>query len=174
MNRALTYIVETFGFADWTDYTTSAFHSKQIGLFVASSMVISTINAAVQEYLGLKPALVCAILVLLLTELLTGLASIQKRKQVFQSKKFSRFALKAFMWVVFIYIIRQFREQFIDTNLAAFELFDWAHTGCLTYMCLEYLISVDENVATITGKPNTFLRILTRKMKTFLNIKDEA
>lgn len=172
-NKILTYIVETFGFKDWSDYTNSIIHYKEAGIFLSSSLIVSTFNAAIRDYLGLKPVLVCAVILLLLLELGTGLMSISKKKEKFQSKKFSRFALKAFMWIAFIYILYSFREQFIDTNKAAFELFDWAHTGLLCYMCLEYLISVDENVAVITGKPNTFLQMVIKKLKSFLNIKDE-
>lgn len=173
-SKVLNYIVETFGFTDWADYANSAFHGKQMGLFLSGSLMVSTLNAAIRDYLGLKPVLVCAIILLLVLELATGLMTIKRKEgEKFESKKFSRFSLKAFMWSAWIFIAYSFRDQFIDTNLAAFELFDWIHTGLLVYMFLEYLISVDENVAKITGKPNTFLTIVITKLKSFLNIKDK-
>lgn len=176
MSKILDYIVDTFGYANWSEFVHSAFHHKVMGLVLSSSMIVSTINAAIQEYFGLKPFLVSGVIVLLLTELYTGLKARKKKEKVedreFSSKKLSRWSLKAFMWSAWIYITWSFRDQFIDTNVAAYELFDWIHTGLLVYMFLEYLISIDENVARITGKPNTFLQIVIGKLKSFLGIKD--
>ena len=178
MKKALDHIVETFGFINWGDYLSSAFHSKFMGVFLSCSVAMSTMSRLIVDYMGLKPVLVSAVILLLLLELFTGLIAKQKNEnpadREFTSKKFSRFTLKAFMWSVWIYIAWSFRSQFIDTNIAAYELFDWIHTTLLVYMFFEYLVSVDENVAKIKGEPNTLLRLIIEKIRTHLNInKDE-
>lgn len=177
MKKALDHIADTFGFLNWEDYLSSAFHVKFTGMFLTGSLMISTVNAAIHKFLGLKPFLVCGVIMLLTLELVTGLVAKQKNEKAedreFTSKKFSRFSLKAFMWTAWIFIVWSFRDQFIDTNVAAYELFDWIHTTLLIYMFFEYLVSVDENVAKYKGKPNTLLRLIINKIKTFLNIPDD-
>lgn len=177
MKRTLNHIVDTFGFLSWEDYVSSAFHVKLTGMFLTCSAILSTFNSILDKYFGLKPFLVCGVIMLLALELITGLLAKQKNEKAedraFSSKKFSRFSLKAFMWSAWIFIVWSFRDQFATTNVAAYELFDWVHTTLLVYMFFEYLVSVDENMAKIKGKPNTLLRLIINKIKTFLNIPDD-
>lgn len=172
MRKILDYIVDTFGFADFSDYTKSLIHKDFSLLFITFSATLSLIAAKIEIHLGVKPVLIGAIVLLLLWEFVSGLiASMYKEKEKFSSKKFGRFSLKVFFWISMFYIIFSFRSQFENTNVVAFELFDWIHTAALIYMFLEYLLSVDENMAKITGKRDTFLSIVIRKLKSFVEVE---
>ncbi len=171
MRKILDYIVETFGFVDFTEYTRSLIHKDFSLLFITFSTAASITASKIELHLGVKPVLIGAIILLLLWELGSGLfLSMHKEKENFLSKKFGRFSLKVFFWISMFYIIYSFRSQFNGTNIAAFELFDWIHTAALIYMFLEYLVSVDENMAKITGKKDTFLSITIKKLKSFIEV----
>ena len=175
MRKLLDYIVETFGFIDFSEYTRSLIHRDFSLLFISLSAALSIIASKIEVHLGVKPVLIGAIVLLLLWELGSGLVvSMHKGKESFLSKKFGRFSLKVFFWISMFYIIYSFRSQFDGTNTAAFELFDWLHTAALVYMFLEYLVSVDENMAKITGKQDTFLQIVIKKLKSFIEVEDKV
>jgi len=171
VKKVLDYVVETFGFDNFNEYAHSLFHRDMTALFIISSTLLSSIALWVQRSLGIKPVLIGAIILLLIWELASGFLKMRKNKEEFSSNRFGRFALKAFFWISFFYIIYSFRSQFDGTSVIAFELFDWIHTAALVYMFLEYLISVDENMAIITNKPDTFLLLVIKKLKSFLSIE---
>lgn len=173
IKKTLDYVVETFGFSNWSEYTNSLIHKDLVAMFMFNSSLVASVTMVIQEYFGIKPVLIGAILALLVWELGSGLIHMHKSKEQFTSDKFGRFALKAFFWVSFLYIIYSFRSQFEGTNIIAFEMFDWIHTGALVYMFSEYLVSVDENMAKITKRESTFLKIVINKIKSFIEPKVE-
>lgn len=169
VKKVLDYVVETFGFDNFNEYVHSLFHRDATVVFLISSTLISSITLWIEKSLGIKPVLIGAIILLLIWELFSGLIKMKKSKEEFSSNRFGRFSLKAFFWISLFYIVYSFRSQFDGTNIIAFELFDWIHTAALVYMFLEYLISVDENMAKITNKENTFLQLVIKKVKSFLS-----
>ncbi len=55
------------------------------------------------------------------------------------------------MWVV--HVINTFKVEFLEKNIAVSELFEWLHSSILIYICIEYIISINENINRINGKP---------------------
>ena len=105
-----------------------------------------------------------AFAILALAELITGLyASVIVRKEKLQSGKMGRFTFKLAMIFIVIYVINTFMKQFQNQSPALHTLFDWMYTGVFAYSALEYLVSVLENVAVITGKESSTLIVAIKE-----------
>ncbi|NIP31188.1 MAG: hypothetical protein GTN59_11720 [Candidatus Dadabacteria bacterium] len=149
------YVVTNFGFEDTTDFSNSLLHSKLM-LF---TIPIAGISSVIERFLGLQSLTILAFVVLVSIELLTGLTAAKVSGKKIESKKFGRFGLKIFVWVSLLFILNSLKleysshEDFFGDT--AYGLFNWLHGTLFIYINIEYLISVLENIGTISGKDNS-------------------
>jgi hypothetical protein len=163
------YVVSNFGFEDISDFSNSLLHTKLLTLTIP----FAGLSAIAETYFGLQSLTIFAFVLLVTLELITGLTAAKVSKTKIESKKFGRFGLKIFVWISLLFIINSFRLEFkthedMMGNLA-FGLLNWLHGTLFIYVCLEYLISVLENMGTISGKDNKgIIDNIRIKLKSFM------
>lgn len=158
--------VFNFGFNDVNELMGSMIHSKLL-VFTFS---IGAFGAVVEKYFGLMPVTLFAFGLLLFLELISGLWASRVKGLKIESRKFSRFGLKFFIWTLVFLVVNILKLQFASNNVVAFHFWDWLHTFIISYVSLEYLISVIENVGVISGKDNTkLIKLITGKFKVIEN-----
>lgn len=151
MKKLLNLITTNFGFNDFSDFVTSFIHSRLLWI----SLPLAALGSFAEQYLGLQIVTLLAFGILLLTELITGLIASKVKGKKIESRKFARFGLKFGVWMIIFFILNSFRVQYEESSKFAYYFYDWLHTFILGYVNLEYLISVIENLGTITGNDNT-------------------
>lgn len=164
MKRLVNNIVGNFGFDDVNLFYKSMFHSGLMTVTIPAAVL----SATVERLFGLKVITLTAFIVLLIFELFTGVVASRVKGQRISSRRFSRFGFKLLTWIVFLFILNVFKNQYTDSLILS-ELFNWLHSAIVIYVSLEYLISILENIDTITGSDNSVLtRSLKRKIKSVL------
>jgi len=163
MKIILNTICYNFGFDDFKALTCSLVHKEFALLSIISATTLSSIGYFFEERTGLTSGALVAFSALVGLELLTGLLASKKRGIKIESRKFSRFGLKLLVWLVLFYILNEFREQYVHSSVVAYEVYDWLHIFVVGYVIMEYLISVLENLGTITGKDYTRLIGIIKK-----------
>ena len=120
-------------------------------------MSLSTVIAYFETSIfGFKIETFIALIILLITELLSGIyCSIKIRNEAFESSKMWRFWFKAGMFFIISYAMFQLQKEFQDRPLLD-EIFTWVYNGLLAYAILEIVISVLENYAEIQGKQKDY------------------
>jgi len=135
-----------------------------------NSMDISVIAAMIvtflEIYIGFKGATIIAFLVLATTEFLTGVyASVKVSGEDFESEKLARFSIKFMVLLVTFYCCNSFRKEFQETSAIISSVFNWAFYFGFAFFALEYLVSVLENLAVISGKPKSeFINAIKKKI----------
>lgn len=169
INKFLNHFVSCFGFECTTDFNNSIVHSKLLMITIP----IAGISAVIENLLGLHSLTLIAFVVLLTLELVTGLMASKIKGHSFESHKFSRFGLKAVVWITLLYVTNQFYKEYSDhtgvfDNIAS-GLFKWLHGTLFIYITLEYLISVLENLGVITGdSKKSLINTIINKLNSFL------
>ena len=152
INKFLNFFVSNFGFECTGDFTNSIIHPKMLGITLPLAFISSTL----EMFLGLQSLTVVAFVILVTLELITGIAASKLRGEPIVSHKFSRFGLKVFVWLVLIFITNTIRLEYFGSEetfrVIAAGFFTWLHGTLFIYITIEYLISVLENLGSITGK----------------------
>lgn len=166
IKNLLNYVVTNFGFNDISDFSSSLLHTK----LALITIPLAGISSVVQNYFGLQSLTIFSFVLLVSLELITGLTAAKVGKVKIESKKFGRFGLKILVWLSLIFIINSFKVEFYgykDTfGNMAHGLLSWLHGTLFIYVCFEYLISVLENMAVISGKKNSsFIDLIKDKFK---------
>ncbi len=163
-------IVSQFGFRNTQDFLHSIIHIPLLYLILP----IAAVSSYAEQYFGLKLVTVIAFVCLLTLELITGMMVSRIKRQRLNSKRFSRFGFKVFTWLLLFFIVHSLKVQFKDENLLVAEVFGWLYSIIIIYVTLEYLISVLENIAVISGKSSSkLIQALRHKLDKLLDIEDE-
>lgn len=153
-NKLLNYLVSNFGFDHISDFNTSIIHSKLLML----TLPVAAISGAVEKFMGLHGLTVISFVLLVILELITGITASKSRGEKIESHKFSRFGLKIFVWMTLLFITNSLRLEYDNHNdllsLLASGFFSWLHSTLFIYITLEYLISVLENLGSLTKEKN--------------------
>lgn len=173
--KILNYFSQTFGFTDFTDFTHSFIHQKLFILTMPSALLI---GGFFERILGITSAMIISFIVLSTLEILTGLSAARVKGQKWESKKFSRFGLKIFVWLCLIFVAHSFAIGYQGTegvlNYLAGNMFAYFHAVLVAYVCFEYLISVVENLSVLTGQTNNKLvTFFKRKFNRFLGESED-
>jgi hypothetical protein len=169
VNKVLDYIVTNFGFKNNNDFLDSIIHLKMIPLTVS----LAGISSIIELIIGLRFLTIIAFTILITLELFTGIIASKLRGEKIESYKFSRFGLKLLVWMLLLYTLNTFRIEFSLSsnnmgNLAE-SLFIWLHGTLFIYITIEYLISVLENLGSISGKEKkTLINSIIKKFNSFL------
>ncbi len=128
-------------------------------------LFMSSILGVVTDLMGVKIQTLAAICVALLAELVSGIYASIKRGEHIRSGKFGRFVVKAFVWLLSIFIVNAFCKEFEVDNGIADYVMTWVRSAFLMTCFLEYMISINENMESITGKKSFFIKLFTDKIK---------
>ena len=170
ISKFFNHLVNSFGFSCVTDFTNSIIHNKLLMITIP----LASISALLETFLGLRSLTISAFVVLVILELITGLVASKKRGEEIVSHKFSRFGFKIFVWVSLLYIVNSFKLEYIPQNTnfgtLASGFFTWLHGTLFIYIVVEYLISVLENLGSITKEDHdkTLINIIVKKLNIFL------
>tara|TARA_R110000803_G_scaffold2420_1_gene8213 strand:- start:4514 stop:5047 length:534 start_codon:yes stop_codon:yes gene_type:complete len=170
MKNIFNYIVTNFGFDSNLEFSNSLIH-KNLIIF---SLPLAASSSIVQTFFGLEALTIISFVILVTLELITGLTASKLAHIPIVSPKFGRFGLKLGVWITLMFVVNSFKLQYKDIggfDTLANLLFTWLHGTLFIYVNLEYLISVLENLALISGKKNDSL-IKVIKKKFFRTIQD--
>lgn len=175
LGHGLDFIVQNFGYQSFIEFKNSlmSMSPNSLLMFVPIATIITTLE--VWTGLGIIP--LTAFVLLLTLELITGITASKIKGIPIQSKKFSRFGLKAFTWIMLLFFVNSMALNYAYSTLAAdimkYQVFNWIHTVIVLYVSAEYLISILENLSVISGKDNSVLiNAIKNKTKQFLNSED--
>lgn len=175
--KFFSYLVSNFGFEDVSDFNSSLLHTKMMMLTIP----LAGLSAFVEHYFGLQSLTIIAFIVLITLELLTGLTAAKISGKIIESKKFSRFGLKIFVWLSLLFIINSLKLEYSghedSLGSLASGLFTWLHGTLFIYINIEYVISILENLGVISGKHKSvdnIVNIIKNKFKGFLGNDDKS
>jgi len=167
----LNYIVFNFGFTNIDEFYNSTIHYRLMVLTIP----VSLLSSIIQMYTGLHYLTLVSFAVLVLMEFLTGIYASKIKNIPIESRRFSRFGLKLLVWISLIFIVNSLKIEYSNkkdiTSLMAYGLFTWLHGALYVYINLEYLISVLENLETISGNDSATskLTLIKNKISSFLD-----
>lgn len=124
--------------------------------------------------MGLEVVTVFAFVCLLTLELMSGLMASKVAGREINSRRMGRFGFKLFAYLMIFFIVWTVRNQYTEKPII-YGLFDWLHSTMFIYVCIEYLLSVLENVGEISGKPKNYITgKVADKLREFLNKNTEV
>jgi phage-related holin len=169
-------IADTFGFTGVEDFFSSLVHTKLLLFTLPSALILF---GFIEKWLGITSAIFIAFGVMAALELITGLWGSRAIGKKFSSKKFSRFGLKALVWMSLIMVANSFKTSYENLkgiqNVIIFQMFYWIHGTLVVYVAMEYMISILENFSKITGqKENKLLKFLKKKLDQWFETADNA
>ncbi len=172
INRFFNHFVSCFGFQCTSDFNDSIIHTKLLMLTIP----VAAISGVIESIMGLHGLTVLAFVTLIILELITGLAAAKARGEKIVSHKFSRFGLKIFVWVSLLFITNSLQLEYTNQNdllsLLSKGFFSWLHGTLFVYIALEYLISVLENLGSLTKEDDkkTLITAIVNKLNGILGI----
>jgi len=164
-----TRLLKTFDWHSTEDFLLSLVPSYKYNIN-ASLMIISSLWVAIDKGFGLDDTAFIALLVVFVTELISGITASRIRKEQFSSLKLSRFTLKVACYLVLIFVTYAFSVSFENhKDFCASVLFDWMHIFLVVQIVFENIISILENVSVISGKDKTaIIGKITEKLNSLL------
>lgn len=134
--------------------------TKYVG--VGQSAALSSVWGLLCSALGIWPVLAVAMILVMVVELVSGIVASHKRREAFESAKFSRFVLKLCIWFV-LFVSCQMFEWFAAmynatslTWMVGAWFFDVLTVILMIAFVTENTTSILENMACIDGKPKSF------------------
>ena len=163
-------ILQIFEWQTLTDFSESLLPSIKINTTL-QVLTSSTIIGLINTLLGVNHTTIIAVFVALFAELITGIYASIKRGESLRSAKFGRFVFKAFIWLLSLFIVNAFTNEFAaDKTPGTFTLMQWVRSVFILICFFEYMISINENMESITGRKSTFIMYLKAKVKSFLSV----
>ena len=154
--KALTLkVLKTYEWHSAKDFLQSLMPTHKYHLHIPMMMIAAGWVDA-DKLFGLDNAGFVALLIVFVTELVTGVSAAVIRKESISSAKLSRFGLKVACYLVLIGVSYSLSESFTGHHkTVAAWVFDWLNVFLIVQITLENVISILENLATISGKDKT-------------------
>ena len=157
-------LLKTFDWHSINDFALSLMPSCRYRINVVL-LILSTVWVSIDKVFGLDSAAFIALLIVFVTELISGVTASRIRKEQFSSMKLSRFSLKVACYLVLIGVSYTMAASFRGhkDELAAIY-FDWLHIFLTVQIVFENIVSILENVACIGGKDKSAIieKIVTK------------
>lgn len=150
-------LLKTFDYHSTVDFSQSLAPSTKYHL-TSLSVFLSILGTGVDKLFGLDGFAFVALLIVFITELISGITASSIRKEQFSSMKLSRFSFKVAYYLVLIAVPYLMANSFYShkKELPAM-VFEWLHTFLVVQIVLENVVSILENTAVITGKDKTHI-----------------
>jgi hypothetical protein len=150
-------IIHTYGWESKVDFLQSMVPSVKYHAALLS-ITLSGVLAFFTSIADISIISAGGFALLAFVELCTGIiASVVYKKERLKSVKMGRFVVKLSLMLVCLFILGAFATEFSKSNVLLGELFSWMRDGVFAFTAIEYLVSVLENVAVISGQPNSRL-----------------
>jgi len=165
-------LLKSFHYENVSDFSESLVPTTRYNLTIlvsSMSALMVSIDKMISVVFGLTGLAFMALVLILVTELLSGLMASRVRKELFESAKLRRFSFRLFYYLVLLSVPFLLSENYrLKGNFIAHLAFDWLHVFLVIQIGFENIISVLENISVIEGKDKTHL---IKKMKShFKNI----
>lgn len=166
--------LSTYGWVSNKEFMLSLFPSAKYG-FIGGSISFSAVYAMFIHFLGISPALIPAIVIIVVTEIWTGIRASAKQGKCFESFKFSRCVIKLSIWFVLFTSVQSFRNEFelgetVAENLG-FLFFDVLKLLFMVLFVIENATSIMENEAVLDGKDkSTYIEYVKTLFVAFFGI----
>jgi phage-related holin len=147
-----TRLLKTFDWHSMADFGQSLAPSARY-YFTRPLLVVSASWVAVDKVFGIDAAAMVALTIVFVVELCSGIYASRIRREPLSSMKLSRFTLKVACYLVLIAVTYLMAASFKNhgKDVPAWA-FDWLHVFLVGHIVLENVVSILENVATISGK----------------------
>lgn len=135
-------------------------------MLIASAFLILPIKV-----FGISEFAFAALLLVMITELISGVWASRIREEPFSSMKLSRFTFKVFQYLMIIAVTHLFSESFKaqGKDFGAI-IFDWMHLFLTVQIVQENVVSILENGSVISGKSKThWISKLSDKINSFFS-----
>jgi phage-related holin len=137
--------VKDWGYSSVHDLLETTLHYREFKPMIAMSLTLAGITSMIEQFVGLEPLMFVAWIALLLVELITGIkASLYEGKKL-ESKKFSRFIFKVFIYIVMISITHLLHigseGRFVSS------VYGFIYWLIIDYISIQLIISVFENLS---------------------------
>lgn len=162
MKNLIHNLVDQFGFDCLHDFTTSMVHFKLLKITIPISFGVATISSM----FGFEETTMLAFLLMVIFELISGVAASVFEGKKIQSRKFSRFGFKLLTWLTLIFVTYSFSKQY-DEGVMNW-LLSLLNSTVVGYIMFEYIISIVENLERITGKTIPLKKYLLDLFNKFL------
>jgi len=161
----LTRLFKTFDWHSIDEFLLSLAPSHKYKINIGL-MIISSIWVSIDKGFGLDDSAFIALLIVFMAELVSGITASRVRREKFSSLKLSRFSVKVACYLVLIGVAYAMNLSFKHhgDDFAA-VIFDWMHIFLVVQIVFENIISILENIATISGKDKaTWINKLKEKV----------
>lgn len=163
--------LSTYGWVSNKEFMLSLFPSAKYGM-IGGSVSLSAISALFVHYLGISPALIPAIAIIIVTEIWTGIRASAKQGKAFESFKFSRCVIKIAIWFALFHCAQSFRNEFESPSTFVEQLgflyFDVLKLLFMILFVIENTTSIMENEAVLDGKDKSaYIEYVKELFKTF-------
>lgn len=169
MNHLLR-LLKTFDYHSLTEFKASLAPSVKYD-FTIQCLFVTVSWVSIDKIFGLDQAGFIALLVIFLTELISGIWAARVRGEHLSSVKLSRFSLKVACYLVMIGVSYSLYGSFkTHDKMVAAWAFDWLHIALVTQVGFENTISILENISTINGKEKEAIVIkITEKLNSLFS-----
>ena len=150
--------LEDYGWNSIYEFLQSLAPSLKFKNMTIGVLCLAGISSLVAKYTGFDPAWFVWVFLAVFVELVSGLAASKikakknKKKWKLESWKFSRFALKVFIWMFLFAFVGGMQLSFTKPDTIARVIAEILMYGVAFSFFLEYGISIYENVRAINGK----------------------
>ena len=165
------YIAINFGYSNSLDFMNSLIHFNLLPLTIPTAITTATFSYlfGISFFSGIM------IILMLVVELLSGILASKIKNIPITSRKMSRFGLKVIVWFTFLAFLNSFILQYKLGDQLMYSIFYYLQKLIITYITVEYLISILENMAVITGKSNNkIIKAISNKWYSFMGITPES
>jgi phage-related holin len=163
-----TRLLKTFDWHSMADFGQSLAPSHRYYI-TSPLLIVSASWVAIDKVFGIDAAAFIALFIVFVFELLSGIYAARIRREALSSMKLSRFTLKLACYLVLISVTYLMANSFKNhgKDVPAWA-FDWLHVFLVGHIVLENVVSILENVATISGKEKD--AIVTRLQDKFYSL----
>lgn len=155
-------IIESFGFKQHGDLLNSLFPSIKYQI-LGFTITLSAISSFANKLFGLEALTILAFVFMLMMEFASGIIASKIKGKRIESRLMGRFLVKVFLWLTCLFFIHTLQMDYEAKSKLIAGSLQWLHSGLMIYVSLEYLISILENIAVISGKSNDVLIKYIRK-----------
>jgi len=153
----LTKILKGFEFQGIGDFLCSLAPSLKYTDMTFLTVMASSLGLCIDVYFGMTGIAMFAFVLVMVGELVTGVWASVVKSRPFESHRLSRFSLKMACYLLILFVSYQMSISYQEHDVGlARDIFQWLHVYLVVHFVVENIISILENMGTITGKGKQF------------------
>lgn len=175
--NTINFLLEGFGFKNWSDFKGSAFGFILSEKVLSMAAVSGFIASMIKELLGFSHLFLIAFVLLNVFELVTGIRASYLRNEPHESRKLGRMLLKITTYTIFIFILNTFQKEVNFPVVFGYEVdpFVFLYWVVLLTIIWQLVISTLENLANLNYKfAKMAIRIINKRFYTNFDLTEET